>query len=102
MEAVTAFLETIVFPKINAGAFSHVMDYKSRLQEIVQQTNNGQLQYEVIEEKGPAHAKTFVTIVRLDEETLGTGKGKSKKEAEQEAARHAIVELKSEQVEGEI
>ena len=102
MDAVTAFLETIIFPKINAGAFSHVMDYKSRLQEIIQQTNNGKLQYEVVEEKGPAHAKVFVTVVRLDEETLGTGKGKSKKEAEQEAARHAILELKSEQVEGEI
>ena len=102
MDAVTAFLETIVFPKISVGAFSHVMDYKSRLQEIVQQTNSGHLQYEVIEEKGPAHAKVFVTIVRLDDETLGTGSGKSKKEAEQEAARHAIVELKSERVEGEI
>ena len=43
------------------------MDYKSRLQEIVQQTNSGQLQYEVIEEKGPAHAKVFVTVVRLSE-----------------------------------
>ena len=68
MDAVTTFLETVVFPKISDGAFSHVMDYKSRLQEIVQQTNNGQLQYEVIEEKGPAHAKTFVTVVRLSED----------------------------------
>lgn len=95
MEAVTAFLEKVVFPKVSVGAFSHVMDYKSRLQEIVQQTNNGQLHYEVVEEKGPAHAKVFITVVQLDEETLGTGKGRSKKEAEQEAARHAIAELKS-------
>ena len=65
MEAVTKFLENVVFPKITIGAFSHVMDYKSRLQEIIQQTNSGQLQYEVIEEKGPAHAKVFVTVVRL-------------------------------------
>ncbi len=96
LDAVTAFLETIIFPKIRDGAFSHVMDYKSRLQEIVQQTNNGQLQYEVAEEKGPAHSKIFVTVVRLNEVILGTGEGKSKKEAEQEAARHAIIELKSE------
>ena len=43
MEAVIPFLEKVVFPKISVGAFSHVMDYKSRLQEIVQQTNSGQL-----------------------------------------------------------
>lgn len=96
LDAVTAFLETVIFPKIRDGAFSHVMDYKSRLQEIIQQANNGHLQYEVVEEKGPAHSKTFVTVVRLNDAVLGTGDGKSKKEAEQEAARHAIVELKSE------
>ncbi|WP_203246196.1 ribonuclease III [Sporosarcina beigongshangi] len=101
MEAVVPFLEKVVFPKISIGAFSHVMDYKSRLQEIVQQKNNGQLQYEIIEEKGPAHAKKFVTVVRLGDVELGTGLGKSKKEAEQEAARHAIQELKSRQAEGE-
>lgn len=101
MEAVIPFLEKVVFPKISVGAFSHVMDYKSRLQEIVQQNNNGQLQYEIIEEKGPAHAKKFVTVVRLGGHDLGTGLGKSKKEAEQEAARHAIQELKSRQGEGE-
>ncbi len=56
----------------------------------------------MIEEKGPAHAKEFITVVRLDESTLGTGKGRSKKEAEQEAARHAIVAVKSEQVEEKI
>lgn len=99
MEVVTAFLEKVVFPKVTDGAFSHVMDYKSRLQEIIQQTNTGQLHYEVIEEKGPAHAKEFITVVRLDTKTLGNGKGRSKKEAEQEAARHAIAALKSGQVE---
>lgn len=102
MDIVTDFLEKVIFPKINAGAFSHVMDYKSRLQEVIQQTNSGKLYYEVIEEKGPAHAKVFITVVRLDDETLGTGQGKSKKEAEQEAARHAIIQLKREQVKGEI
>ncbi len=101
MESVIPFLEKVVFPKISVGAFSHVMDYKSRLQEIVQQKNNGQLQYEIIEEKGPAHAKKFVTVVRLGDVELGTGLGKSKKEAEQEAARHAIQELGSRQGEGE-
>lgn len=101
MEAVLPFLERVVFPKISVGAFSHVMDYKSRLQEIVQQTHKGSLHYEIIEEKGPAHAKRFVTVVLLGEEQLGKGVGKSKKEAEQEAARQAIEKLNSSSVEGE-
>jgi ribonuclease III len=44
MDAVTKFLDTVVIPQISNGAFSHVMDYKSRLQEIIQQSNSGQLQ----------------------------------------------------------
>ncbi|MCM3637906.1 ribonuclease III [Sporosarcina luteola] len=101
MEPVTKFLEKVVFPKIGDGAFSHVMDYKSRLQEIVQQTNSGSLNYEIVEEKGPAHAKKFVTVVRLENRELGTGIGRSKKEAEQEAARQAIQVLKGNEAEGE-
>ncbi|GEN82057.1 ribonuclease 3 [Sporosarcina luteola] len=101
MEPVTGFLEKIVFPKIGDGAFSHVMDYKSRLQEIIQQTNSGNLNYEIIEEKGPAHAKKFVTVVRLEDRELGMGIGRSKKEAEQEAARQAIQVLKGIEAEGE-
>jgi ribonuclease-3 len=77
------------------------MDYKSRLQEIVQQTNSGSLNYEIVEEKGPAHAKKFVTVVRLENRELGTGIGRSKKEAEQEAARQAIQVLKGNEAEGE-
>ncbi|MGG0643625.1 ribonuclease III [Sporosarcina gallistercoris] len=87
------FLERTVFPKIGLGAFSHVMDYKSRLQEIVQQTNHGQLNYRIVEESGPAHAKKFLTYVQLGDVKLGEGIGRSKKEAEQEAARQAIQQL---------
>ena len=54
-----------MFPKVETGAFSHVMDYKSQLQEMVQQMNNGFLNYEIVEEKGPAHNRTFVSSVRL-------------------------------------
>lgn len=101
IQPVTDFLEVVVFPKVAAGAFSHVMDYKSKLQEIVQQSNASQLEYKIIEEKGPAHSKVFITIVKLDDKLLGEGKGRSKKEAEQEAARFAIKQLTSKQVEGE-
>jgi ribonuclease-3 len=70
------------------------MDYKSQLQEVIQQQNNGMLSYEIVEEKGPAHNRTFVSRVMLNTRELGIGKGRSKKEAEQHAARLAILALK--------
>ena len=93
LESVVAFLEVVLFPKVDIGAFSHVMDYKSQLQELVQQKNNGALTYEIIDEKGPAHSRTFVTRVALADEELGVGHGRSKKEAEQQAAQLAIRKL---------
>lgn len=94
LDIVVAFLERVVFPKVEVGAFSHVMDYKSQLQEIVQQSNNGLLSYEIVDEKGPAHNRTFVSRVVLNDNELGIGRGKSKKEAEQQAAQCAISILK--------
>ncbi|WP_422123541.1 ribonuclease III [Planococcus sp. X10-3] len=93
LEPVVSFLEVILFPKVEIGAFSHVMDYKSQLQEIVQQKNSGILSYEIIDEKGPAHSRIFVTRVTLADRELGIGNGRSKKEAEQQAAQLAIRKL---------
>ncbi len=93
LEPVVSFLEVILFPKVEIGAFSHVMDYKSQLQEIVQQKNSGTLTYEIIDEKGPAHSRIFVTRVTLADRELGVGNGRSKKEAEQQAAQLAIRKL---------
>jgi ribonuclease-3 len=88
--AVQELLERVVFPKINAGAFSHVMDFKSQLQEIVQREGKGPLTYKIVDERGPAHNREFVAEVLLNEGLLGTGLGRSKKEAEQRAAEKAI------------
>ncbi|KOF10386.1 ribonuclease III [Planococcus glaciei] len=93
MEPVVKFLEVVLFPKVGTGAFSHVMDYKSQLQELVQQKNNGALIYEIIDERGPAHSRIFVTRVSLADQELGIGNGRSKKEAEQQAAQLAIQKL---------
>lgn len=101
LERVVAFLEKVVFPKVELGAFSHVMDFKSQLQEMVQQSNNGVLHYEIVDEKGPAHNRTFVSRVLLNEQELGLGRGKSKKEAEQQAAQSAMQKLKQQAQEGE-
>jgi ribonuclease III len=95
IEAVIEFLEKIVFPKINAGAFSHVMDFKSQLQELVQRDGAGAIEYKVLHEKGPAHSREFVSRVSLNGDELGTGTGRSKKEAEQHAAQMALEKLKA-------
>ncbi len=64
-------------------------DYKSHLQEMVQ-TSKKSLEYVLIEETGPAHDKRFKVNVLVDNIVFGTGIGKSKKEAEQNAAKDAI------------
>ena len=64
-------------------------DYKSRLQELVQ-TGKKSVVYELVDEYGPAHNKTFVSRAIVDGIVLGTGTGSSKKSAEQMAAKEAL------------
>lgn len=97
LEVVNQFLDKTVIPKINAGAFSHVMDFKSQLQELVQRDGTGVIEYKVLQEKGPAHSREFVSRVSLNGEELGIGTGRSKKEAEQHAAEIALQKLKNKQ-----
>jgi ribonuclease III len=93
IESVYKFLSQTMYPKINDGAFSHMMDFKSQLQEFIQRDNLGQIQYVIVQEIGPAHNREFVSEVQLNEQTLGVGSGRSKKEAEQHAAQQALVKL---------
>lgn len=95
LDEVEAFLRQHVFPKIEQGAFSHMMDFKSQLQEFVQRKNLGDIAYEIVEEKGPAHDREFVTEVKVGPEKMGDGNGHSKKDAEQEAAHRALERLKT-------
>lgn len=67
-------------------------DHKSRLHELVAQTRSGRLTYQMTEQ-GPEHDKSFEAVVMLDGEPVGTGTGRSKKEAEQGAAREAWTRL---------
>jgi ribonuclease III len=94
IDTVIEFLEKNVYPKINAGAFSHVMDFKSQLQELVQRDGLGTLEYQILQEIGPAHNREFVSQVALNGKELGVGTGRSKKEAEQHAAQMALQKLK--------
>jgi ribonuclease-3 len=91
--AVDQFLAQYVYPKISEGSFSHIVDYKSQLQEFVQRTGQGVIDYRIIEEKGPAHNREFASDVRISGERLGLGHGRSKKEAEQSAAEEALRKL---------
>lgn len=66
-------------------------DAKSILQEHVQETKAGELVYELIREEGPEHDKLFVVEARLNDATIGSGEGKSKKAAQQHAAYDALL-----------
>ena len=68
-------------------------DYKTMLQELVQQKKNQQLSYELLGENGPDHDKTFTVRVLLNGAPLGVGEGTSKKRAEQAAAQQALEKL---------
>ncbi|MGL5314226.1 MAG: ribonuclease III [Peptostreptococcaceae bacterium] len=65
-------------------------DYKTHLQEVLQSRGESNIWYKLMDEKGPDHNKRFVMQVGINEDVLGTGEGKSKKEAEQLAARTAL------------
>ena len=71
----------------------HNVDYKTRLQELVQQKKNQTLSYSLVGESGPDHDKQFVVEVRLNGNVVGSGSGSSKKRAEQSAAASAIEKL---------
>ena len=67
-----------------------IKDHKTILQEKLQEHGNVSIKYEIISESGPDHNKTFVAQVKLDGKVLANGTGKTKKQAEQEAARKAL------------
>ncbi|MCD8050371.1 MAG: putative dsRNA-binding protein, partial [Clostridiales bacterium] len=68
-------------------------DHKTYLQELVQRKNGQSLSYRLIGESGPDHNKTFTMEVLLNGVSVGSGSGRSKKEAEQMAAKAAIARL---------
>ncbi|CCV64774.1 Ribonuclease 3 [Alteracholeplasma palmae J233] len=67
----------------------NIKDYKTKLQELVQ-ADKRTINYQIVLEKGPAHNKEFVAEVYLEDILLGSGSGKTKKEAEQMAAKKAL------------
>ncbi len=70
-----------------------IKDHKTILQEKLQVHGNVKIEYEIINEEGPDHDKTFTTEVKLNGKVLAVGKGKNKKHAEMDAADKALKEL---------
>jgi len=68
-------------------------DYKTELQEIIQQRDGGQVQYRILKEEGPDHHKIFTAGVLLEGSLAGCGTGRSKKDAEQQAAKSTLAQL---------
>ena len=68
-------------------------DHKTALQELVQRTSGQVLRYRLVREEGPDHDKRFFVEVDLNGSPVGAGSGRSKKEAEQMAAKAAIERL---------
>lgn len=91
MEHAKHHVLNILIPFIDKMQNDHVyMDFKTHLQEIIQKSSKESIEYHIIKEMGPDHNKEFYVEVRHNKTVLGTGKGKSKKEAEQNAAWQAI------------
>ncbi len=84
---VKDFVLKLILPYIEKN-IQFIHDYKSLLQEMVQ-TDKQSLEYVLVKESGPAHEKKFTVEVRIDHMVYGKGVGKSKKEAEQNAAKDA-------------
>lgn len=93
MEAAYRFVETFVLCDVPVAGM-HNADYKTALQELIQQKKDQVLSYLPVGEEGPDHNKRFTVAVLLNGKEIGRGTGSSKKRAEQAAARCAMETLK--------
>ena len=93
VDEVRRFLKQVMIPQVEKGNFEKVKDYKTCLQELLQAKGDVVIDYQVVSEKGPAHAKQFEVAVVVNEAILSKGLGKSKKIAEQDAAKNALTQL---------
>lgn len=92
MAAAEGFIRRFVLTNVPVKRMQNT-DYKTTLQELVQQKKNQNLTYVLTGESGPDHDKVFCVEVRLNDEPVGVGTGSSKKRAEQAAAQSALQAL---------
>ena len=92
MEAALKVVQQFILVEVPVNKL-HNADYKTKLQELVQQKKNQILSYKLVGQSGPDHDKQFDVEVSLNGQVVGSGSGSSKKRAEQMAARSAIEKL---------
>ncbi|NLJ30227.1 MAG: ribonuclease III [Clostridiales bacterium] len=90
MEEARSFILRFVLPLMKEAKPKAFKDYKTALQEIIQKNPEEMLEYVLTGESGPDHDKHFTVEVHLNSNVIGKGGGRSKKEAEQQAAREAM------------
>ncbi len=89
-EEAEKFVLGFIPTELDVKSANKLADYKTALQEIIQQNREEKIEYVMVEEKGPDHAKIFTFEVMLNSNVIGKGEGSSKKQAEQNAAREAL------------
>ena len=88
-EKAEQFVLQFVVPQL-AHEGEEIRDYKTQLQEVIQQNREERIRYVLISESGPDHDKKFCVEVHMNSNVIGRGQGHSKKEAEQMAAKEAL------------
>ena len=95
LEEPRRFVLRELLEQAELGEEHHTKDYKTALQELVQRRPNRRISYDLVSESGPDHDKTFIFRVSINGKPVGEGSGRSKKEAEQMAARRALETLEA-------
>jgi len=90
---VQRFLNIVIIPKIKNGRYELITDFKTELQEYLQQNGPVHIRYELVKEEGPSHDKIFTVQLIVDGKKYKTASGKTKKAAEQMAAKLTMEEL---------
>ena len=90
LEVAFAFIKKVLYDDVISFGSQDLTDYKSKLQEEMQSEYRESVHYITISETGPAHNRTFVVNVLFNDIVLASGTGKSKKAAEQDAAKNAL------------
>lgn len=95
LESAQRFILDHILTGLAEGQMHHVADYKTDLQERVQRKPGQTLEYTLLSESGPDHNKSFTMNVLLNGSEIGRGTGRTKKEAEQSAAKSALERMGS-------
>ena len=91
IDAAKKHVLRFIIPELENREYELFNDYKTALQEVIQRNPEERLSYVLIDESGPDHDKQFTVEVHLNSNVIGTGVGKSKKQAEQAAAHQALI-----------